>query len=165
MNSLVRQRRESLTCFDFNKNNELDSNDTGPVERFLYDLEMKTCEQNRNNKRTEIQKYKYRFDWFVEWIQMRVAYGWLKNAQQKKLHARELSRSQSILHFYVTLQHNFGQSNSAFSNFYQGFLRWKTKSPCFDLFIHWLIKQINKEHLPKPFFKSYENHSYLKFST
>ena len=83
MDSLVRQRRERLTCFDFNKNNELDSNDTGPVERFLYDLEMKTREQNRNNKRTEIQKYKHRFDWFVEWIQMRMAYGWLKNAQLK----------------------------------------------------------------------------------
>ena len=30
--------------------NYIDSNDTGPVERFLYDLEMKTREQNRNNK-------------------------------------------------------------------------------------------------------------------
>ena len=31
-------------------------------ERFSYDLEMKTREQNRNNKRTEIE----RFDWFIE---------------------------------------------------------------------------------------------------
>ena len=30
--------------------NYIDSNDTGPVEQFLYDLEMKTREQNRNNK-------------------------------------------------------------------------------------------------------------------
>ena len=30
--------------------------------RFSYDLEMKTREQNRNNKRTEIE----RFDWFIE---------------------------------------------------------------------------------------------------
>ena len=29
------------------------------IERFSYDLEMKTREQNRNNKRTEIE----RFDW------------------------------------------------------------------------------------------------------
>ena len=32
------------------------------LERFSYDLEMKTREQNRNSKRTEIK----RFDWFIE---------------------------------------------------------------------------------------------------
>ena len=32
------------------------------IERFSYDLEMKTREQNRNDKRTEIE----RFDWFIE---------------------------------------------------------------------------------------------------
>ena len=41
------------------------------LERFSYDLEMKTREQNRNNKRTEIE----RFDWFIERIQTRVAFG------------------------------------------------------------------------------------------
>ena len=35
------------------------------LERFSYDLEMKTREQHSNNKRTEIE----RFDWFVERIQ------------------------------------------------------------------------------------------------
>ena len=35
------------------------------LERFSYDLEMKRREQNRNNKRTEIE----RFDWFIERIQ------------------------------------------------------------------------------------------------
>ena len=43
------------------------------LERFSYDVEMKTREHNRNNKRTEIE----RFDWFVERIQTRVAFGWL----------------------------------------------------------------------------------------
>ena len=43
------------------------------LERFSYDLEMKTREQNRNNKQTEIEW----FDWFIEWIQTRVAFGWL----------------------------------------------------------------------------------------
>ena len=43
------------------------------IERFSYDLEMKTREQNRSNKRTEIE----RFDWFIERIQTRVAFGWL----------------------------------------------------------------------------------------
>ena len=48
--------------------------------RFSYDLEMKTREQNRNNKRTEIQ----RFDWFIERIQTRVAFGWLSELSGEK---------------------------------------------------------------------------------
>ena len=40
----------------------------------LYDLDMKTPEQNRNNKRTK----KERFDWFIELIQTRMAFGWLR---------------------------------------------------------------------------------------
>ena len=43
------------------------------LERLSYDLEMKTRDQDRNNKRTQIE----RFDWFVERIQTRVAFGWL----------------------------------------------------------------------------------------
>ena len=35
------------------------------IERFSYDLELKTREQNRNNKQKEIE----RFDWFIERIQ------------------------------------------------------------------------------------------------
>ena len=38
------------------------------LERFSDDLEMKTHEQKRSIKRTEIK----RFDWFIERIQMRV---------------------------------------------------------------------------------------------
>ena len=44
------------------------------VQRFSYDLEMKTREQNRNNKRTEIE----RFDWFIKQIQTHLAFGWLR---------------------------------------------------------------------------------------
>ena len=43
------------------------------IERFSYVFEMKTRKQNRNNKPTEIE----RFDWFIERIQTRVAFGWL----------------------------------------------------------------------------------------
>ena len=43
------------------------------LQRFSYDLELKTREQNRNNKQTEIE----RFDWFIERLQARVAFGWL----------------------------------------------------------------------------------------
>ena len=56
----------------------------GPMtERFSFDLEMKTREQNRNNKRREIE----RFDLFIKRIQKRVAFGWLTNAWVKKRHA------------------------------------------------------------------------------
>ena len=50
------------------------------IERFSFDLEMKTREQNRNNKRTEIE----RFDWFIERIQTRVAFGWLSERSGEK---------------------------------------------------------------------------------
>ena len=50
------------------------------LERFSYDLEMKTREQNRNNKRTEIE----RFDWLVERIQTLVAFGWLSECSGEK---------------------------------------------------------------------------------
>ena len=50
------------------------------IERFSYDLEMKTYEQNRNNKRTEIEQ----FDWFIERIQTRVAFGWLSERSGEK---------------------------------------------------------------------------------
>ena len=41
---------------------------TPQIERFSYDLEMKAREQNRNEKRTEIE----RFDWFIERTDKRV---------------------------------------------------------------------------------------------
>ena len=53
----------------------------GPMtERFSFDLEMKTREQNRNNKRTEIE----RFDWFIERTQTRVTFGWLSERSGEK---------------------------------------------------------------------------------
>ena len=51
-----------------------------PVERFSYDLEMKTREQNRNNKRTEIGRY----DWFIERTQKCVAFGCLRERSGEK---------------------------------------------------------------------------------
>ena len=49
---------------------------------------MKTREQNKSNKRTEIG----RFEWFIERIQTRVAFGWLSQPRVKKLHAQQLSK-------------------------------------------------------------------------
>ena len=51
-----------------------------PVERFSYDLETKTREQNRNNKKTEIERY----DWFIERTQRRVGFGWLSERSGEK---------------------------------------------------------------------------------
>ena len=50
------------------------------LERFSYDLEMKTREQNRNNKRMEIE----RFDWFIERTQTRVTFGWISEHSGEK---------------------------------------------------------------------------------
>ena len=46
-----------------------------------------------------------------------------------------------------------GQSNNAFS--IKGFFHRKTKSPCFDIFIHWLIEQITNTYR-NHFSRSYE---------
>ena len=108
------------------------------IERFSYDLEMKTYEQNRNNKRTEIE----RFDWFIERIQTRVAYDWLSERSGKKIiHARDLSRNQPTLRFDVIPQHNWPIEQCLLH--VRVFFGGKTKRPCFDIFIHWLIKHLS----------------------
>ena len=50
------------------------------LERFSYDLEIKTREQNRDNKRTEIEQ----FIWFIERIQKSVSFGWLSERSGEK---------------------------------------------------------------------------------
>ena len=105
---------------------------------------MKTREKNRNNKRTETE----RFDWFIKRIQTRVAESFL-----------EINRYFAMTSYGNTID----QSNNAFSistsspGLFRGrsclhirvFFGGKTKRPRFDLFIHWLIKQITN---------TYENH-------
>ena len=82
-------------------------------ERFSYDLQMKTREQSRNNKRTEIE----RFDWFSERKQRAWLFALTSNCNN------DWPIEQCLLHIKV-------------------FFGGKTKRPCFDLFIHQLIKQI-----------------------
>ena len=84
----------------------------------------------------------------------RVAFGWLRERRVKKLHARELSRNQSILCYDVILQHDWPIEQCHLH--IRVFLGGKTKSPCFDLFIHWLTKQIANTHR-NHFSRSYEN--------
>ena len=50
------------------------------LEQFSYDLKIKTHEQNRNNKRTKIE----RFDWLIERIQKPAAFGWLSERSGEK---------------------------------------------------------------------------------
>ena len=79
----------------------------GMLERFSYDLEMKTREQNRNNKRTEIK----RFDWFIERIQTHLAFGWLSERSAEKS-----SCPKNFLEIALTSYCNrIGQSNNALS--------------------------------------------------
>ena len=62
----------------------------------------------------------------------------------EKLHARELSRNKLILRFEATVQHDWpiAQCLLHIRVFFSG----KTKRSCFDLFIHWLIKQITNTY-------------------
>ena len=119
------------------------------IERYSYDLEMKTREQHKNNKRTEIK----RFDWFIERKQTHLAFGWLsKRSAEKNFMPEELSRSC----FDVILQHDWSMEQCLLH--IRVFFGGKTKSPCFVLFIHWLIKQITNTYW-NHFSRSYENRS------
>ena len=108
-------------------------------------------------KRTEIE----RFNWFIERIQPRVAFGWLSE-RVKKRHARELSRNQPILRFDFILQHDWPIEQCLLH--IRAFFGGKRKRPCFDLAIHWLIKQITNTYR-NHFSRSYENHPILKNKT
>ena len=88
---------------------------------------MKTHEQNRNNKRTEIA----RFDWVIERIQTRV----ILTGEARTF---KISRNQLILRFDIILQHDWQIEQCLL--YIRVFFGGKTKSPCFGLFIHWLIK-------------------------
>ena len=118
------------------------------IERISYDLEMKTREQNRKNKRTEIE----RFDWFIERIQTHLAFGWLSERSAEKT-----SCPKNFLEIVLTSYCNrIGQSNNAFSIL--GFsLAGKGRGHVL-IFIHWLIKQITNTYR-NHFSRTYDNRS------
>ena len=66
------------------------------------------------------------------------------DARVKIVHARELSRNQPILRFDVILQHDWPIEQCLLH--IRVFFGGKTKRPCFDLFIYWLIKQITNAY-------------------
>ena len=121
---------------------------------------MYVCPLNRDiyiyiYKQKQNQTEIWRFDWFIElitnargcWFVKRTL-GWKNFMPENFL---EIDR-----YFALTSHCNtIGQLNNAFSIL--GFLfGGKTKSPCFDLSIHWLIKQITDTYR-NHFLRSYEN--------
>ena len=123
------------------------SKERSHIERFSYDLEMKTRKQNRNRAiwlvcRTDTNARGF-------WLVKRTL-GW------KNFMPEELSRNQPILRFDVILQQDWliEQCLLHIRVFFGG----KMKSPCFDLFIHWLIKQTTNTYW-NHFWRSYENRS------
>ena len=80
--------------------------------------------------------------WLVKWT-----LGW------KNFMPEELSRNQSILQFDIILQHNWPIKQCLLQ--IRIFFGRKMKRPYFDLFIHWLIKQIMNTFW-NHFLRSYE---------
>ena len=66
----------------------------------------------------------------------------------------EFSRNQSTLRFDVIPQHDW-QIEQCLLHI-RVFVGWKTKRPCFDLFIHWLVKQMTNT-FRNHFSRSHEN--------
>ena len=66
------------------------------------------------------------------------------NARVKKRYALELSLSEPILRLGVILQHDWPIEQCLLHKWV--FFGGKTKRPCFDLFNHWLIKQITNTY-------------------
>ena len=123
------------------------------LEPFLYDLEMQTRE-TKQKRQTNGNKA----IWLVCRTDTNLRGFWLvkRTLGWKKLHARELCRNQPILRCNVILQHDWPVEQCLLH--IRVFFGGKTKRPCFDLFIHWRIKQVTSTYR-KHFSRSYENRS------
>ena len=125
---------------------------------FSYDLKMKICKHNKTNKRTEIKQ----FDWFIERIQMRVAFAWLSECSGEKTSCVSKNFLEINQYFALTSYRNMiGQFIELCLLHIRVFFGGKTKRPYFDLFIHWLIKQMTNT-CRNQFSRSYKNRSSLK---
>ena len=92
---------------------------------------MKTREQSKKNKRTEIE----RFDWFIERTQTRVAFGWLsERSGEKNFIPNNFPEISRYFAFGVILRHDWPIEQCLLH--IRVFFGGKTKRPCFDLFIH-----------------------------
>ena len=114
-----------------------------------------TLKWKRTNK-TEKQTNGDRAIWLV--LSNGYKHAWLLvglvNARAKKLLARELSSNQPILRFDIILQQDWPIEQWLL--YIRVFFGGKTKRPCLDLFIHWLLKQITNTYR-NHFSRSYED--------
>ena len=122
----------------------------------LFIRDRQTREQNRNNKRTEIE----RFDWFIERIQTRVAFGWLSERLGETTSCPELSRNLLILRFDFILQHNWPIEQCLLH------IRvWRENEESMFSSLNPLADKINNEHLTKPVSRLYQNRSIFSLFT
>ena len=100
--------------------------------------EMKTREQYRKKQQTNGN----RAIWLVCWMDTNARGFWFvkRTLGWKNLIPKDQSRNQPILRFDVILQRDWPIEQ--FLLHIRVFFDGKTKSRCFHLFIHWLIKQI-----------------------
>ena len=124
----------------------LSANHNLTIERFSYDLEMKTREQNgsKQTNRNRAIWLVYRTDTNTRgfWLVKRTL-GWKNFMPENFL---QINRYFTLMSYYNTI----GQSNNA--SLHQGFLWRKNEVAMFGSF-HSLADTINNEHSPKPFFK------------
>ena len=111
------------------------------IQQFSYDFEVKTREQNSENRAI----------WFVCRTDTNARGFWLvkQTLGWKNFMPEELSRNQSILRFDVIPQHDWPIEQCLLHT--EIFFGRKTRSLC--LIFHVLGDKTNNEHLPKPFFK------------
>ena len=108
----------------------------------------RTIQKQQTNRSRTIWLF-YRTDTNCVWL-----LGRLSDARVKK---PENFQETNRYFAWTSYCNTIGQSNNTFSIL--GFsLAGKAKSPCFDLFIHWLIKQITNTYR-NHFSRSYENRS------
>ena len=84
--------------------------------------------------------------WLVCWTDTNARGVWLvkRTFGWKKLHARKLSRNQSILRFEVILQHHWPIEQCLLH--FRFFFSRENEESMFWFFIHWLIKQITNTY-------------------
>ena len=109
-----------------------------------------------------------RFDWFIKWTQTRVAFGWLDEHSGEKTFKPGNVLEINPYFALTSCCNTIDQSNNAFLILNRVFFCRKMKSPHFDLFIHWLIKQMTNTYR-NYFSRSYKNlsksHVYNKRQT
>ena len=142
-----RAERERLACSkrsdsgercEVKKARKVEGDSPLPLPRFYFFALLFTWHRSPLSERLE--QARERFDWFIERIQTRVAFDWLRECWGEKTSSRELSRNLTIIRFDDILQHDWPIEQSPLH--IRFFFGGKTKSACFDLFIHWLIKQV-----------------------